>query len=130
MAKILVIDDEAAVRHVIGEMLTAAGHTVVQAANGKHGLDVFQQHAPDLIITDLIMPEKEGTQAIVELRRIDPSLPILAISGSSAHHGKLLDVALKFGANAILSKPFHAADLLKAVDSLIPSRGSAHPPDL
>ncbi len=120
MARILIIDDEAELRAMLRRMLEQAGHEVTEAANGAQGLRLYEQDAPDLIITDIIMPEREGVETIIALRRADPELPIIAISGG----GRLaatdfLSMAKKLGARHTLSKPFGRDQLLEAVSECL-----------
>ena len=115
--KILVIDDDAAVRKFIVTTLTRENITVFEAENGSEGLRVLQNERDiDVIITDLIMPEKEGIATIVEVRKLNPSIKIMAISGG----GKVgpenyLVLADALGANATLKKPFSAQELLMSL---------------
>ncbi len=81
MAKILVLDDEPSILLMIKKMLEKAGHEVEIALNGKEGMKLFEKNRPDLLITDIIMPEKEGLETIFELRKSCPELKIIAISG-------------------------------------------------
>jgi CheY-like chemotaxis protein len=81
MARILVIDDEDELRSMLRQMLEHAGHEVLEAINGAMGIEIYERDMPELIITDIIMPEKEGVETIIALRRADPALPIIAISG-------------------------------------------------
>ncbi len=79
MATILVIDDDAAVRRVLVRSLARAGHEIVEAENGSSGLARFREHAPELVITDIVMPQTEGIETIREIRRAAPHVKILAI---------------------------------------------------
>ena len=81
MARILIIDDEDDLRATLRQMLEQDGHEVSEAANGAHGLELYEKDSPDLIITDVIMPKKEGVETIIALHRSAPNLPIIAISG-------------------------------------------------
>lgn len=124
MSRILVIDDEPAIRTVLQTVLMREGHAVTCAKNGKAGLDSFTQDKPDLVITDIIMPEKEGIEIIQTIRKADPLLPIIAISGGGrAANTDFLPLAAKFGATATLSKPFGATALLDLVRGALPSQG-------
>jgi len=122
MARILVIDDEQLARFTIREILEAAGHEVVEAKNGAQGL-AFQKAQPcDLVITDIIMPEKEGIETIIEMRRDFPKLPIIGISGGGrTRNMDFLKIAKQYGANVVLAKPFSEEDLLKALKSSLPA---------
>ncbi|KZK74693.1 MAG: histidine kinase [Pelodictyon luteolum] len=111
---ILVIDDDAAVRKFICTTLLREHHTVLEADNGKTGLQMLAQHPEvELMVTDLIMPEKEGIETIMEARQSHPDLKIVAMSGG----GKVgpenyLVLADALGANVTLKKPFSAQELL------------------
>lgn len=125
MKKILVIEDDDLVRSLLSIILEKEGYEVVTASNGKEGVEFFLQHSPDLVITDLIMPEQDGIETIIELKKIMPGLKIIAISGGGqvgpGQVGALdyLSVAKTFGACKILSKPIERLDLIAAIsDSL------------
>ena len=122
MADILVIDDEAALRRLVARVLKSAGHTVREAENGRVGLELFRELRPALVITDIVMPDQEGIEAILELRRDAPSIPILAISGGG--EGAYLRMATGLGATEALAKPFGADELLAAVAKLLGQKGS------
>lgn len=116
MTRILVVDDDVRIRELIVDTLSGEGYIVVEAAEGGEGIAKFRAHPFDLIITDLYMPEKEGLETIVELRREFPQLKILAISGARTEQ---LRIAKMLGADATLSKPFDLIDLIDAVDELL-----------
>ncbi|NQV54310.1 MAG: response regulator [Rhodospirillales bacterium] len=117
MANILVIDDEELVRITLELILKDAGHQVAQALNGIGGLEKQHQTPFDLVITDLIMPEKEGIETIRELHKSYPGLPIIAISGGGRIGNQdLLSMADKLGAVATIAKPFTPEDVLSQVD--------------
>ncbi len=112
MAQILIVDDEDLVRMTVRQALETAGHKVLEAADGQEALEILEKHALELVITDIIMPGKEGIETIVELRQRSPELKIIAISGA-ARAGNLdyLELARKFGANKILAKPFGVEEI-------------------
>ena len=119
--KVLVIDDEPAVRYALTRILESNGFEVTTAPDGLRGMAQFRSCRPDLVITDLIMPEQEGMQTIQQLRQADPDVKILAISGG----GRLvnidfLQVALHLGADGILPKPFELAGAAVTVRRLLP----------
>lgn len=119
LAKILFIDDEEAVRTLARRMLESGNHKVIEAADGVTGLKAFEEEKPDVIVTDIIMPNADGLEVIREIRRQDPEARIIAISGG----GRLPDqtylrYARKFGATAVLAKPFTPEQLLSLVDDL------------
>jgi CheY-like chemotaxis protein len=120
MARILVIDDDERVLRVLREALRDAGHDVVTACNGSIGVARFREHPADLVITDIIMPEKEGIETIVDLRHDDPDVPIIAISGGSLQaQGSYLPTAEALGATRTLEKPFRLHELIEVVRSLL-----------
>ena len=120
MARILIIDDEDELRSMLRQMLEQAGHEVTEAVNGAEGIKLYEQDRPDLVITDIIMPEKEGVETIIALRRADPDLPIIAISGGGRLQATdFLTMARKLGARRTLSKPFRRDQLLEAVDECL-----------
>ncbi len=120
MARILIIDDEDELRSMLRRMLEQAGHQVTEAVNGAEGIKLYEQDRPDLIITDIIMPEKEGVETIIALRRADPDLPIIAISGGGRlETTDFLTMARKLGARRTLSKPFRRDQLLEAVGACL-----------
>lgn len=117
MAKVLVIDDEAAMRRTMRRMLEESGHAVIEAANGKEGLAQVESGTPDLIICDLIMPEQEGIETIAKIIEQKPFMPILAISGGGrTHRTDFLKIAERMGARGVLSKPFDATTFMAAVN--------------
>jgi CheY-like chemotaxis protein len=121
MALILVIDDIAQMRDLVRRMLERAKHTVIEAEDGERGLAVFAAQDPAIVITDLLMPKREGIETIQQIRRLRPDAKIIAMSGSEDLRGKsqYLDAAKRLGADAILAKPFQAAALAAVVDRLL-----------
>ena len=116
MAHILLIDDDDQIRAMLQQMLEREGHKVVSAADGKQGIKLFREQAADLIITDIIMPEKEGLETIMELRRDFPEVRIIAISGGGRMKPEeYLHLAERCGACRTLTKPFRRNELLDAV---------------
>lgn len=116
MKRILVIDDDKLVRETIVDTLVDDGHAVESAENGIVGLRTFRSAPFDLIVTDLYMPEKEGMEMIIEIRRDFPAVKILAISGGETGQ---LAVAKLLGADKTLRKPFDLEDLTNAVKTLL-----------
>ncbi len=120
MATILVIDDDPGFRRMVSLVLSRARHVVIDADGGDKGVERFKAERPNLVISDIVMPGKEGIETIREIRALSPTLPIIAMSGGSANIGlHYLDVAQKLGASAILSKPFRPVELVDLVDSLL-----------
>ncbi len=115
MARILIIDDEELVRLTIRQMLEDDGHTIAEAENGNEGISKLADFEADLIITDLLMPDKEGLEMITEIRSSHPELKIIAMSGGARFNGlHYLDSAKKLGAHEILPKPF-SSQVLRGV---------------
>ncbi len=120
MAQILIIDDDDIIRRMLRLMLTKAGYTVLDAANGKEGLELFRNNDVDLVLTDLIMPEKEGIEMIVELRSDFPDVKIIAMSGGAQMGPEgYLQMADALGAQQTLKKPIARQDLLNAIEQLL-----------
>jgi len=130
VARVLVIDDSPTVREMVRVALEPAGHEVLQASDGAVGVEVQRVLSCDVVITDLIMPEKEGLETILELRREWPQLSIIAVSGGSAVLNKrdLLRAARSFGAAQTLSKPFTAGQLVESVARAVATRPRPDPP--
>lgn len=120
MAKVLVIDDIDDARDTIREMLERGGYEVLEASNGKEGLTMIEQHAPDAVVTDILMPEMEGIETIRSIVRTNPELPVIAITAYM--DTPYLEVALKLGAVGGLNKPFKQTELLLAVQNALEKR--------
>ena len=120
MARILVIDDEDMVRLVLRQTLEKAGHEIVEATTGVEGIARQKEQPADLVITDIIMPDKEGVETIIELRQADPDLKIIAMSGGGRIGATdFLEVAKQYGATRTFSKPFDRKAMLEAVESCL-----------
>ena len=115
--RVLFVDDDAEVVMFASRVLRDAGFEVLVGANGSIALSTVQSEALDVVITDLVMPEREGLETIMRLRKSHPSLPIIAISG--AFGGHFLKGATTLGASAILAKPFSGDELLEAVRTVL-----------
>jgi CheY-like chemotaxis protein len=117
MATILVIDDDQQVCDLLKQALEEQGYTVESALNGIEGISRFRSCPADLIILDILMPEKEGLETILDLRREFPKVKIIAMSGGSERAKlNLLDLARRLGAQYTLNKPFQLqtiTDLVK-----------------
>lgn len=120
MAEILVIDDDAVIRSLIRRALELHGHQVSEAVDGSEGIRVYHERSPQLVLCDLIMPEKEGLETIEELCRDSPQVRIIAMSGGVMNGVyDLLPVAKRLGARAVLSKPFTTATLIGVVKEVL-----------
>jgi CheY-like chemotaxis protein len=125
MARIFVVDDEKIVRMLLKEMLLKAGHDVELFADAAAALERINQGEPDVLITDIFMPEKSGLEMILELRQTHLGLKIIAISGDSpgseGAYKESLDVAEALGSSRIIEKPFTAAQVVQAVQNALAS---------
>ncbi len=119
--RILLADDDPAIRRLVVLVLDRAGYDVASVADGGEALKHLAAHPVDLFITDLVMPEIEGIDVIMRLRRSHPQLPIIAISGGNPHvPGDFLGMARMLGAGLTLRKPFECDALLAAVREFLP----------
>jgi DNA-binding response OmpR family regulator len=121
MAKILIIDDDCNICKLLCDILTKAGNTVMTAEDGQEGLARCFAFGPDLVITDIVMPNKEGIEVIRSLRRDMEGVKIIAISGGLDHSPFYLEMAQKLGANRVIKKPFSKKILMAAIAELLPS---------
>lgn len=120
MKYILIIDDDKDMRAILDEVLTLAGYKTVIAADGDEGLRYFMDSPFELIITDLIMPGREGIETILEVKKLNTRTKIIAISGGGRINAKdHLSVASKIGADITMAKPFRNHELLEQVETLI-----------
>jgi DNA-binding response OmpR family regulator len=113
--KILVIDDDLLLLRMILRILAAEGHEVLTASEGSRGMAIYHRENPDLVITDIVMPEREGLETILALRRHDTQVKIIAMSGTDT---EMLDVAWLIGADAVIEKPFRPHELLDRIRAL------------
>ena len=116
MKRILIIDDEPQIRSMLKKMLEREGFNIIVASDGKEGMKLFEKNPADLVITDIIMPEKEGIEIILALRKDYPDVPIFAMSGCGIKPPDgYLKMAKLSGAQAIFEKPIKKEELLNAV---------------
>ena len=129
MPRVFLVECDAELRTRLRDLLLKSGHEVLEFTNGKDVLEMYQRLRPDLVVTDLVMPEKEGLELLLELRRIVQNAKCIAMSESGPGGDAYLQVARKFGAKLTLSKPFTDAEFLAAVVSTLESeslvRGSS-----
>ncbi len=123
MAKIILIDDDPQVRSVLAGFLKIGNHQVVEAENGQQGLQHLSHEQPDLIITDIVMPETDGFELIMALANKEPPLRVIAISGGSRglQQEMLIGVAQSMPVNKVLAKPVSCEVLLAAVEDALTS---------
>jgi len=133
MSRILVVDDDTAVRTAIKIVLERDGHDVVAASSGRAGIAAVEEASFGLVICDIFMPGMDGIETITQFHQIDPKLPIIAMSGFMFRDGQVpapdyLTLSTKLGAAYSLRKPFRPQELLKAVHECL--GGIAQNPDL
>ncbi len=122
MAKVLVIDDDKGLRDLARRMLESGGHSVIEAVDGIEGVKEFKKENPDVIVADIIMPNADGLDVIRRILDIKPEAKIIAISGGGRLPGQTyLSHARKFGACAVLEKPFAPEQFLSLIDSVYPA---------
>ncbi len=120
MAKILIIDDDSEIRVMLRQLFEREGFEVMDASDGKEGIRLYRENPADLIISDLIMPGKEGLETIRELKKEYPNVKIIAMSGGGrANPDGYLDLAKKLGAIQTFEKPIRKEELLKSIHNLI-----------
>jgi DNA-binding NtrC family response regulator len=120
MARILVIEDDDSFRNVLVQMLSKAGYEVRQAGEGNQAMEVCKLFEPELVLTDIIMPDKEGLETIQELLDLCPHLKIIAMSGGGKFGpNSYLPLAQKLGAKATLQKPFMREELLNTISEVL-----------
>src|SRR5882672_12711288 len=128
MARILVVDDDTLVLASVQMLLIHAGHEVLAADQARKAVLALEREPFDLVIVDVFMPGMDGYQAIKEFQRIDPGVPIIAMSGvmfresSKRHAPDFLGMAGKLGASRTLNKPFKPAELIEAVQACSEAR--------
>jgi two-component system, response regulator, stage 0 sporulation protein F len=114
MATILVVDDQEPIRVLLRDSLEGDGHEVLEAANGRLGLELYRKRPADLIITDMVMPEMNGLDMLLELTRKCPNVNVIAMSGGRGSQG-WLDAAKLLGTRQTFQKPVDVGKLLDAV---------------
>ena len=120
MTTILIVDDQDAVRMVLRDALEQEGSHVQEARNGAEAILMYRENPADVIVTDIIMPDKEGIETIIELRELAPDVKIIAISGGGRIRANdFLDMAKKLGAAHVLRKPFRMKELVDLVKSCL-----------
>lgn len=122
MARILLIDDDSMFRTMLRLTLAHFGHTVIEACDGNNALELFPRAKADLVITDLVMPEKDGLEVIVELKKMSPPVKIIAMSGGArCSLTDNLSLARAAGATTVLAKPFSNDVLISVISKLVPA---------
>jgi DNA-binding NtrC family response regulator len=120
VARILVVDDDGAIRGAIRKVLTLEGFEVIESMNGRDAIASYRAQPVELVITDIWMPDKDGLEVIRELRQISPDLPMIAMSGGSSRDQlDFLHHAEAFGACKVFQKPFKIEELVQSVKQFI-----------
>ncbi len=121
MARVLVVDDDPICRAIACEALSASGHCCVEAEDGEVAVTRLREAAFELVLTDLLMPNKEGIETIMEIRQSWPTVKVIAMSGTAGQDGgiDLLSIAGRLGADATIPKPLRALALLEVVDRVL-----------
>ena len=122
MPRILVIDDEQLLRSTVVTILTRAGFTVEDASDGQAGIAKFHKNPPDIVLTDIFMPNRDGIEIIKELKHSSPQTKIIAMTGGG--HLRMMEIASAakvLGADHILDKPFDSESLLAAINGVLGS---------
>ncbi len=120
MATILLVDDDDQVRDMLKKIFVMEGYEVVEAADGQQATDLYDPGTIDVVVTDIVMPEKEGLQTIREIREVNPEARIIAISGGGRIKPQdYLDWANRIGVDKTFIKPVRRAEILAAVSELL-----------
>lgn len=120
MQTILIIEDDEQIRDIIRQTAELLNYGTLTASDGAEGIKILKEQDVDLIVTDIIMPRKEGIETIVEAKIINPSVKIIAVSGGGRIGPKsYLELAEGFGADRVFTKPFELEELVEAIDSLL-----------
>jgi DNA-binding response OmpR family regulator len=121
---VLIVEDDPIMLRALGHAFQRAGCRVVGARDGEEGLIRFVERTPDLVITDILMPNREGVETILAMKTQAPQVKILAISGGGRLGAEeILGLASRLGADAILPKPFRSAEILAAAERLLTQEG-------
>jgi len=123
---VLVVEDDPHLLRLITNGFARAGYKAFAAANGRQALALIDAVEPDLMVTDIVMPEKEGIATIIEARRAAPNMAIIAMSGggSFGRRGNFLQWAGELGADAAMAKPFSMSELLDAAQAVLGRRAT------
>ena len=120
MTTILIVDDDDNVRYALSKLLRKAGYHVLEAQNGKEASKLLRKAMPDVLVTDIVMPEQDGMGLLNTARELNPSIPVLVMSGGGNIVGlDYLSLAQTMGANATLCKPFDNDEVLSVVANLV-----------
>src|SRR5947208_3741031 len=116
-ARVVVVEDEPAIRRGIVDLLRASGYEVAEAADGARGLEEDVRLGVDLVLLDLLLPRRDGLDVLVELRKVRPTLPVIILTARGAEDDRVR--GLKLGADDYVVKPFSARELLARVEAVL-----------
>lgn len=119
MPSVLIVDDDDQMRRLMRATMEKAGYLVSEGRSGREGLLRYRATPPDVVVMDILMPDKDGLEAIIELRREFPDAKVIAITGGTVKMNvpDFLDVAKLLGARRALQKPFPMTELLALVEA-------------
>ena len=117
--KILLVDDNVDFLNMLNEFLVDESYEVKNAEDGKSALTLYSEFLPDIVVTDIVMPEVDGIELLLNIRKLHPTARVIAMSGgNSGHAATYLRMAEKLGANAILNKPFELIELVQHIKNV------------
>lgn len=120
MGKIMVVDDDIGIKKLLENAFLKVGYEVSAFTSGKDAINKFKNDPHDVLITDIIMPEKDGIETIIEIKKIEPNIKIIAISGGGRIKADdYLNIVKKLGVDYTFSKPFSIKEILEAVNNLL-----------
>src|SRR6059058_4632589 len=117
MTRIVVVEDEPAIRRGVVDALRASGYTVAEAADGERGLEEAVRLGVDLVLLDLLLPKRDGLEVLAELRKTRPTLPVIILTARGSEDDRVR--GLKMGADDYVVKPFSARELLARVEAVL-----------
>ena len=130
MPRILLVDDDAQVRSMLKKTFEREGYEVVEAGDGQQAVELYDPDTIDVVVTDIVMPEKEGIETIREIKTKNQQAKIIAISGGGRiKPADYLNWAQRFGVEATFTKPIRRQDILDAVASLLKTEGATWAPN-
>lgn len=120
MALIMIVDDDAHIQLALRQIVESGGHSAIEASNGQDAIEMFEEYRPDIVITDIFMPQTDGIETIRAIRRCKPDARIIAISGGYVGTGwDYLGSVVVLGADLALQKPFTVSQLTTSIDLLL-----------
>jgi CheY-like chemotaxis protein len=128
--RVLIVDDEKSILVTLGEFVEQAGFDVLLARNGLEALRIIEERHPDVVVTDIVMPEEDGLGVIRQMHTRFPDIPFVVMSGASFASDVHLSVAKAFGAASVLRKPFDRNELVEVLRRIVAegvSRPGARP---